>query len=43
MGDAEASAFDNEIRALVSQHCVGSVTLFLVTEVVWGKPLQHGE
>jgi trans-aconitate methyltransferase len=43
MGDAEASAFDNKVRALVSHYCVGSVTLQLVTEIVWGKPLQHGE
>ncbi|HEU4784981.1 MAG TPA: class I SAM-dependent methyltransferase [Ktedonobacterales bacterium] len=45
MGDAKASAFDIEVRALVSQYCTGSVTLQLVTEVVWGKPqpLQPGE
>jgi trans-aconitate methyltransferase len=43
MGDAAASAFDAAVRALVSQYCVRSVTLQLVTEVVWGKPLQPGE
>lgn len=45
MGTAAASAFDTAIRALLSQYCVGSVTLQLVTEVVWGKPqpLQPGE
>ncbi len=39
MGPAAASAFDAAIRALVSQHCTGTVTVQLVTEVVWGKPL----
>ena len=43
MGNAAAAAFDTAVRALVSQYCVGSVTLQLVTEVVWGKPLQPGE
>lgn len=43
MGSASAQAFDATIRALVSQYCVANVTLQLVTEVVWGKPLQPGE
>ena len=43
MGSASAKAFDDEIRALVSQYCTGNVALQIVTEVVWGKPLQHGE
>ena len=43
MGSASAKAFDNEMRALVSQYCTGDVALQIVTEVVWGKPLQHGD
>lgn len=45
--DAEASrAFDDEVRTLVSRHLVQdaarAVTLHVVTEVVWGKPLRPG-
>lgn len=43
MGATTAKAFDNEVRSLVSQYCTGNVALQIVTEVVWGKPLQHGE
>jgi hypothetical protein len=43
MGNAAASAFDAAVRELVSHYCVDSVTLQVVTEVVWGKPLQSGE
>ena len=46
MGSAAASAFDTAVRALVSQYTAdttGGVTLQIVTEVVWGKPLQPGE
>ncbi len=43
MGHAAASAFDTAVRALVSHYDMGSVTLQLVTEIVWGKPLQPGE
>lgn len=43
MGSAAASAFDDAVRALVRQYVAGSVTLQIVTEVVWGKPLQPGE
>lgn len=43
MGSASANAFDAAVRALVSQYCTGNVALQIVTEVVWGKPLQHGE
>lgn len=43
MGNAAASNFDDEIRALVSRYCTDSVTLQVMTEVVWGKPLQFGE
>lgn len=36
----DAIAFDAEIRALVSRFNSQTVTLRLVTEVVWGKPLR---
>ena len=35
-----AIAFDEEIRALVSRYAPGDITLQVVTEVVWGKPLR---
>jgi ubiquinone/menaquinone biosynthesis C-methylase UbiE len=39
MSQAEALAFDTHIRALVSPFCQqGTVTLQIVTEIVWGKP-----
>lgn len=38
MGPVAASDFDAAVRALVSQHCAGTVTLQVVTEVIWGKP-----
>jgi ubiquinone/menaquinone biosynthesis C-methylase UbiE len=38
-----AAAFDNEVRALVSRFCPETVELQLVTEVVWGTPLNPGE
>jgi hypothetical protein len=34
-----ATAFDREVRALVRKHTPHDVTLQVVTEVVWGKPL----
>lgn len=40
MGEPAAAAFDAEVRALVAAHSPHSVTLHLVTEVVWGKPLR---
>jgi len=43
MGNTAASDFDDAIRALVSRYCADSVTLQVVTEVVWGKPLQSDE
>jgi len=43
MGSAAASVFDAAVRTLVSQYCSDNVTLQVVTEVVWGKPLQPGE
>jgi hypothetical protein len=43
MGSAAASAFDAAVRELVSHYYTDSVTLQVVTEVVWGKPLQSGE
>jgi trans-aconitate methyltransferase len=43
MGSASAKAFDAAVRALVSQYCTGNVALQIVTEVVWGKPLQSDE
>jgi trans-aconitate methyltransferase len=39
MGEPAAAAFDAEVRALVATHNPHSVTLHLVTEIVWGKPL----
>lgn len=43
MGNAAAAAFDAAVRALVSRYCADRVTLQVVTEVVWGEPLQPGE
>jgi SAM-dependent methyltransferase len=43
MGRAAASAFDNAIRTVVSQYSRNGVSLQVVTEVVWGKPLRPGE
>jgi len=43
MGSAAASAFDAAVRELVSHYYTDSVTLQVVTEVVWGKPLLSGE
>ena len=40
MSPADAAALDAEVRELVSPFCPGTVELRLVTEVVWGKPLQ---
>jgi trans-aconitate methyltransferase len=40
MGVPAAAAFDAEVRALVATHSPYSVTLQLVTEIVWGKPLR---
>jgi hypothetical protein len=34
-----AMALDNEIRSLVSRYCGDTVELQLVTEVIWGKPV----
>jgi len=40
MSQANANAFDARIQALVSPFCQqGMVTLQIVTEIVWGKPL----
>ena len=39
MGNA-ATTFDAEVRALVSRYDAQKVTLQVVTEVVWGKPLR---
>ncbi len=38
-----AAAFDSEARELVSRFCQGPVELHLVTEVIWGVPLDPGE
>ncbi|HEY7357103.1 MAG TPA: class I SAM-dependent methyltransferase [Ktedonobacterales bacterium] len=38
-----AAAFDSEVRALVSRFSPEQVELQLVTEVVWGIPLDPGE
>jgi SAM-dependent methyltransferase len=38
-----AAAFDREVRELVSHYSPEQVELQLVTEVVWGKPLNPGE
>jgi SAM-dependent methyltransferase len=40
MGEAAAAAFDAEVRALVAAHSPHSVTLQLVTEIIWGQPLR---
>lgn len=40
---AAASIFDAEVRALVSQHCSGYVTLQVVAEIAWGHPLRPGK
>jgi SAM-dependent methyltransferase len=40
MTTAAASAFDAEVRALVQRYTTQDVTLHVVTEVVWGKPLR---
>lgn len=40
---ASASAFDAEVRALVRRYAPVAVTLQIVTEVVWGKPLRPGQ
>lgn len=43
MDPAAAAVFDAEVRALVSRYNPDAVTLHVVTEVVWGKPLQPGQ
>jgi hypothetical protein len=43
MGEDVASAFDADLRALVSQHIVDEVTLHVLSEVTWGRPLHRGE
>ena len=43
MGEDIASIFDAEVRALVSQHVTGEVTLHVLSEVTWGRPLHRGE
>jgi trans-aconitate methyltransferase len=43
MGVPAATAFDAEVRALVSRYVPQEVTLQVMTEVVWGKPLRPGE
>lgn len=40
MGEATAAAFDAEVRALVRRHVPGDVTLQVITDVVWGKPVR---
>ena len=40
MGEATAAAFDAEVRALVRRHIPGDVTLQVVTDIVWGKPVR---
>ena len=40
MSAAAASAFDADVRALVRRHTTQDVSLQVVTEVVWGKPLR---
>jgi hypothetical protein len=39
MDPADAAAFDAEVRALVEPYSQDTVTLQLVAEIVWGKPL----
>lgn len=40
MGSDAAAAFDAEVRALVEKFAPDTVELQLVTDLVWGKPLQ---
>lgn len=43
MSAAAATAFDADVRSLVSRYAPRDVTLQVITEVVWGKPLHPGE
>lgn len=42
MSVTAAKEFDAEVRALVRRYTPGDVTLKVVTEAVWGKPLRPG-
>jgi ubiquinone/menaquinone biosynthesis C-methylase UbiE len=40
MSKAEAATFDQALRDLVAPHSPQSVTLPLIVDIIWGKPLQ---
>lgn len=43
MNPHDSEAFDNTLRALVSGYTPRDVTLQVVTEIVWGKPLAQAQ
>lgn len=42
MSPAEASAFDQAVRDVVTPHIGETVTLQVFTDVIWGKPIGQG-